>query len=214
MTAPFNPFGNITDDDDSNEDISFGTEENNTTSQPEEKTFSNTKEPTESFKPEKKHNIVDQYWLINPKLFAKEKLEQGEVQLLTLGYNADFSNMRIALFETNNETFAETAIHKYNAKQIVTANIFTETAEQVIFNVAQAKSGVIYNFERLFSSAMVKSEWKPAKSIFEVDASKGTITIKVNDSHFYVFKDWQLKALLNTFKFMTNGNSWMTSLYK
>lgn len=212
MTAPFNPFGNAIEDDESNEDISFGNSQpqstpQQVTSQPEQKqqTFST---------PEKKHNIVDQYWLINSKLFEKEKLESGEVQLLTLGYNADFSNLRISLFEANDKTFTETAIHKYSAKQLVTANIFTETAEQVIANVTQAKSGVVYNFERLFSEAMVKSDWKPAKTVFEVDAEKGMITLKVNDKHYFVFKDWQLKALLNVFKFMTNGNAWLSSLYK
>lgn len=209
MTTPFNPFGDISDDS-TDEDISFG--ESIEKKQPTQESEKPKQQEPNFSKPEKKYNIVDQYWLINPKLFAKEKLEQGEIQLLTIGYNADFNNMRITLYDTSPDTFSETAIHKHNAKQLVTVNVFTETVEQLLFNISKPLSGTVYNFERIFSQSMVNQDWTPAKSLFEVDAQHGQIRLKVNDKFSYIFKDWQLKALINTFKFMTNGGAWSSSL--
>lgn len=213
MSTPFNPFGNVNDDDseDSVESISFGN------SEPSKQEEVQPVQPVQQqdFKPEKKYNIIDQYWLINSKLFVKEKLNPGEIQLITIGYNADFNNMRIALYETNGNTFTETAIHKYNAKQITTVNIFSETVEQLMFNISAAQSGTVYNFERIFSEAMTKQDWKPSQAIFDLDAKEGSITLKVkhnNNELSYKFIGWQLKALLNSFKFMLNGNAWIASL--
>lgn len=211
MSVPFNPFNtNIIDEDD--QDISFGQEAE------EQSTFvaEEVQKPVEKI--EKKHNIIDMYWLFNPKLLTKQQIGENELKLITIGYNADFCNLRFCLYDVGNNSknvFSETAIHKYNATQITTVNVFSEVAEQIITNVTIGKKSTIYNFERIFSKNMIESGWSPSKSTFNISPEDASISINVDSNgttYTYYFIDWQLKTLLNSMKFMTNGNSWKASL--
>lgn len=168
--------------------------------------------PTNSYT--KKYNIVDLYWLINHKLFVNEKLNPNECQLLILGYNADFNNLRVAFLESNAKTFNESSILKYEAKQVTSINIFSEVAQQIIYNTSKGRNAKISNFERIFSANM-SGDWKPNTSQIEIEIAKQEIVIRTttnNKTYSYTFLDWQLQAFLNALKFMVDGQAWRASL--
>jgi hypothetical protein len=163
----------------------------------------------------KKYNIVDMYWLINQKLFNQEKLEQNEASLLIIGYNADFNNLRVAFHEAGPKTFTEASVLKYETKQITTVNIFSETAQKVLYNIQSKKyKDEISNFERIFTPHSGSNDWKPNPSQIEMEIPK-YIKLRTkfnNTTYLFTFSDWQIQALLNAMKFMTDGNAWKASL--
>lgn len=170
--------------------------------------------PTQQSNKKQAYNIVDLYWLINSKLVNNQKLNDDELELAILGYNADFNNLRITLFKTSNSTFTESSILKYEAKQIVSVNIFSETAQQILFAISQKQNGRINNFERIFSSNMA-GDWKPSPTIFDIDMVNKNITIRImnnNKPASFTFSGWEMYALGNAFNFMTNGQAWRSSL--
>lgn len=164
---------------------------------------------------QKKYNIIDFYWLINPKINNKEKLSQNEVGLITIGYNADFNNIRIGLFEITDNVLMDYCIHKYNAKQLSFVNVYSETAEKIVYRLTNNTADNIINYERIFSQGMIKQEWKPSKCMFIIQNDPIIkVIIQVNDKYFYQFTEWQLKALFNSLKYSINGQAWSTSLNK
>lgn len=212
----YNPFS---DDDQENEEdnvVEFGSsnpEEPPNVDEPkkEEPVMGNKLE-----KPNNKCNIIDLYWLINNKFFNKEKLGPNEVPLICIGYNADFLNLRITFHVVNGDSnppiFVPTGINKNNSKSLCTVNVFSETAHNLYHNITKGTKDVveITNFERLFNSS-----WEPTPCAFKIDKKEGTITIKTSinsEIYTYVFTDWQIQVLLNSLKFMFNGDSWKSSL--
>lgn len=163
----------------------------------------------------KKYNIVDMYWLINQKLFNNEKLNKDEVALLTIGYNADFNNLRFVFYEANPKTFNETSILKHETKQITSVNIFSETAQKILFNVHSKKfKDEFSNFERVFTASSGTNDWKPNPTQIEMNIPSNIILkTKFNNAIYsFTFLDWQIQAFLNAMKFMTDGDAWKASL--
>lgn len=163
----------------------------------------------------KKYNIVDLYWLVNQKLFNSEKLNKDEVALLIIGYNADFNNLRIAFHDVSAKTFNETSILKHETKQITTVNIFSETAQKILFNVHTKKfKDEFSNFERIFTASSGNNDWKPNPTQIEMNIPNNIIlkTKFNNNIYSFTFLDWQIQAFLNAMKFMTNGDAWKASL--
>lgn len=216
--ADYNPFDVVDDSEDSNTESTdtFNAFEPSTSSnnKTNEQSMNTSNSELDNTSNNKKHNIIDMYWLINNKLFENKKLETNEIALLTIGYNADFNNLRIGLFEPNNKTFTEHAIYKTEAKLITTVNVFSETAHKALSIINKGENADIINFERVFSQAQANS-WKPSPSLFKINLSEKNITLEVtnnNTKYTYVFTDWQIAALLSVFKYMTNGGSWSASL--
>ena len=161
------------------------------------------------------YNIVDLYWLVNSKLYNHQKLNEDELELAILGYNADFNNLRISLNRASPATFTESSILKYEAKQVMSINVFSETAQQLLFALNQKQVTKVSNFERVFSANM-SNEWKPAVSAFEVDGTNKIVTLQVTGSNgrgsSFTFSGWEIFALGNALNFMTNGQAWRASL--
>lgn len=163
----------------------------------------------------KKYNIVDLYWLVNQKLFNSQKLNKDEAALLVIGYNADFNNLRIAFHEANAKSFTQTSILKYETKQITTVNLFSETAQKILYNIQTKKfKDEITNFERLFTANVGNNDWKPNPTQITMDIPNNIIIQTKYNNTLYSFTllDWQIQAFLNAMKFMTDGNSWKASL--
>lgn len=165
----------------------------------------------------KKYNIVDLYWLVNQKLFNSQKLNKDEVALLIIGYNTDFNNLRISFHEANAKSFTQTSILKYETKQIATINLFSETAQKILYNVQTKKfKDEVSNFERLFSPNVGNNDWKPNPSQITLDIPNNIILQTKYNNTLYSFTllDWQIQAFLNAMKFMTDGSAWKSSLLK
>lgn len=178
-----------------------------------------TQQPASHQQPQKdyikKYNIVDLYWLVNQKLFNSEKLNKDEVALLIIGYNADFNNLRIAFHEVTAKSFNETSILKHETKQITTVNIFSETAQKILFNVHTKKfKDEFSNFERIFTANSGNNDWKPNSTQIEMNIPNNIVLkTKFNNAIYsFTFLDWQIQAFLNAMKFMTDGDAWKASL--
>lgn len=216
MTQPFNPFASASEEDDN--DLGF-TEPFSSNSTPVfEQPVVETPVVTATFTPpnaNKKYNIVDMYWLINNKLFNKQKLDANEVALLSIGYNADFNNLRFVIHEINDKVFTESAILKHEAKVISSVNVFSETSAKVLNNIKRGITEPVHNFERVFNANMIE-QWKPNQASFEINKENGgSIILKIlynNTTYSYMFTDWQIEVLISCFKFMTNGDSWKSSI--
>jgi hypothetical protein len=209
-----NPFDmNISnEDDDSFGDVFVGTDNIPTTTQEPTPT---KQEPVMSnpVSTDKKYHMIDMYWLINPKLLKREALEANQCGLLVIGYNADYSNLRIAFHETGNKSFTESSIQKHETKLLGTVNVFSETAMQILYAINTKQATTIHNFERLFTQP--SNDWKPSASTFKIDPSKGSIEIHatLNGKPFmFTISEWHTIAFMDSLKFMTNGRSWMASL--
>lgn len=211
----FNPFEASSEDDSAFFDNAPATEPENMFSAPVNTPPPQMSYPNQQSSKKQVYNIVDLYWLINAKLANNQKLNEDELELAVLGYNADFNNLRVALYKTNAATFTESSILKYEAKQIISVNVFSETAQQILFAISQKQNTRISNFERIFSANM-SSDWKPASAVFDVDGTNKIITLKTmssnNRSSSFTFAGWEMFALGNAFNFMTNGQAWRSSL--
>lgn len=212
----FNPFESGSETETSFFESEPTTEADNIFAAPTNTTAPQMTYPSSSQQSNKKqlYNIIDMYWIINNKLANNQKLNDDELELAIIGYNADFSNLRVSLLKANNTTFTESSVLKYDAKQVSAINIFSETAQQILFAISQKQVIRINNFERIFSPNM-SNDWKPTPAVFDIDGVNKIITLKTsfnNRTNSFTFSGWSMFALGNAFNFMTNGQSWRSSL--
>jgi hypothetical protein len=157
-----------------------------------------------------KHEIVDLFWLIN---YTGSNI--GEVPLMCIAYNAQFKNIRVALYSLE-DSYQQTYIDTSKCKKLTTFNIFSEKAFEIIriyetidINTQPVS---IYNLERLHGKQ--NDNWQPSQTIFHITKQK--IQCQVIDmsqnQHIYTFVDMQIDIFLKALKFLINGQSWTVSL--
>jgi hypothetical protein len=169
----------------------------------------------------RKYRFIQLYYLINPKLFAKQKLESGEVPLLEINYNVDYSNLRFTFTNAKPDTFDKTSLKVLNTERLTTVNIYPETAEQVLWAIENGNKLVenyqIYVFERVLNQGNSGGGWSPNQTVFKfIGDSVVIITQPTNSSNTftYVFSEWQKQALVKSLKFMTEGTAWLLDQVK
>lgn len=167
-------------------------------------------EPVEEAPPKyskKHHNIIDMYWLINEKLFAKQPLLDGEAGFLALGYNADFANLRVGFHMPDQESFTRSSMIKDKMKFMTTLNIFSETAYHILDCLRTQRDINVSNFERIIG---VDNKWVPNQT--QITGNTQAITIKTKNPEgnifSYTFSGWQITCFASALKYMTEGNSW------
>lgn len=159
----------------------------------------------------RKYKFVQMYFLINPKLFANQQLSQGEVPIMEISYNVDYSNLRLTFSNAKNDSFSKTSIKIMTLDRPTTVNIYPEIAEQLLFNLENWKANKIQVFERMLQSS---ASWSPNFTLVQIDPTTQTVTINTrpepeNGSMYtYTFSEWQLNAFTNALKFLVNGSAW------
>ncbi len=155
-----------------------------------------------------KHNIVDMYWLINQKLYDKEELNSDpkEVGVLTIGYNADFNNLRIGFFEIQSDSITKSSINKDKMRFLTSINIFSETAFKILNNQVD-----FYNLERIIGA---ENPWTPNITLFSKEDDRFIIkTMSTNGEKFmFTFSKSEFSCLQTALNFMINGGSWSNYL--
>lgn len=152
-----------------------------------------------------KYNIIDLFWLINQKLIDKKQMEQNEVHLLTLGYNASFGNLRMTFYTCNQNTFTPSSIILANAKRVTTVNMYPEACMELL-SKKDTKQPITL-FERTIRSDI---KWSPNQTtiIWAPNAIRIQTTDPQNASSLFDITSWQVKAFEHSLKFMTTGKSW------
>lgn len=161
-----------------------------------------------------KYNIIDLFWMINFKIYTNNPLSNGEVHILTLGFNADYLNLRVGFRVAENNAFSQNAINIQNTKLVSTINLFPETCQMV---KSFKKSGTtIPVFERVFKS----DSWTPNSSNItwnKDDTISIICTDNRNNSHSFVIQNFQIQMFESALDFMTNGNAFnlaMNAIFK
>ena len=160
-----------------------------------------------------KYNIIDLFWLTNLKFFKQEQLGQNEAGLLSIGYNADFDNMRCTLRSVTNESFTSSSVIISNTQQVAIMHVYAETCLQILHMIEMKTSGAIHNFERIIQAS---SKWTPNQSTINVTPEVITIQSTNNQGqvHSFDLSDWQIAAFKKACEFMVNGPAWTSSLNK
>lgn len=153
-----------------------------------------------------KYKIIDLYWIINQKLYQQKQLESNEASLLTIGFNADFTNMRIILRRDMGGAFTPKSIILGNTKMLSGVNLFPETCYEILSKLS--KPGKIFTFERVISN---DNNWTPNRGLIEI-TQNGTIIINIEDNRdnqVYVIElsGFQANMFINACKFMTDGGA-------
>lgn len=164
-------------------------------------------------KPEKKHhNIVDMYWFITSKLFEQQPLGEFEAGFLAIGYNADFSNLRLGFYLPNKESFTQSSMIKSKMEFMTSINLFSETCYNIRDCLRTGQPISISNFERIIGNN--GNTWTPNQTTISGTAEQIIIkTITPEGKKFYyTLSGWQIAAFASALKYMTEGDSWNKSL--
>ena len=155
-----------------------------------------------------KFNIIDMYWLLNPKLYQPNaQFDQGEVPMLILSYNADFNNLRLILCDLTQgiDVRNMTAINVGMFNRKTTVSIYPESAIQLLCAMNSNQPVAVQICERLFSS---NNNWQPNRTVITCNQQSVTIATQDQNMHLYTLSGYQLLALRNVLEFVTSGLAW------
>ena len=164
--------------------------------------------------PKPRYHIINCYVLANYKLYNNIQLSESDPGVIVIGFNATFNNVRIAFHGLTNESFTNTSIILNNCPKLTSVNIFSETAENIAYNMKHIQyPNTISIVERLWQS---QPNWTPNESHLELisptELKLNTIDFSSNKYFNYIFKDWQFNAFINVMKMLINGNFWNLSM--
>jgi hypothetical protein len=146
-----------------------------------------------------KYRIVDMFWLINPKFYAKQQPVQSEAHFVILSFNLDFGNMRIAFFNLTNNSIQNNIVYLENLKRLVTGTMYPATA----FNVHNSSRVATTCLEQLFKQT--GANWQQERPVCTVEKDESKIRFSIRDpkngNYFYDFTGWQREAFLHACNF-------------
>lgn len=154
--------------------------------------------PTQQDK--QKYKIVDLFWLINPKLYAKQQPVQSEAHFVILSFNLDFGNLRVSFFNLTNNSIQGNIIYLENCKRTVAGTMYPATA----FNVCNSPRLSTICLEQLFRQ-IPGANWQQERPVCTVEKNEEKIRFTVKDpkfgTYFYDFVSWQRDAFLHACNF-------------
>lgn len=166
-----------------------------------------------------KYNIIDMYWFLNLRLFTPNTAPlEGECNLLTVGYNADFGNMRLTFYNINQDgiicipgTKMATSILISRDSRVSSVNLYPEACSQIL--AGKNKNQPIKCLERIFKA---DTSWSPSATEITWYANPNCILVNIvgtnKSKHCFTISGWQIEAFENALSFMTNGMGWFSNL--
>ena len=157
-----------------------------------------------------KYSIIDMFWLINRKIFKNEQFMDGEASFLSVGFNANFNNLRVSFYVLNQQDLQGTSLIMQNMRKITTINLYSETAGELFFNKGNGNAVRLY--ERVirpgnWAPNLSQITWLSDKIVIQTQDTQGTLTC-------FTLLDWHIQAFEAALNFMVDGNSWKASLSK
>lgn len=153
--------------------------------------------------PQNKYNIIDLFWLINPKFYANPRQQPGaqEAHFVILSFNIDFGNLRCSFFNLTNNSIQGNIVYLENLKRLVAGTIYPATA----FNICNSTRLATTCIEQLFKQ-IPGATWQQERPVCIVEKNEEKIRFGVKDpkngSYFYDFVGWQKDAFLHACNFV------------
>lgn len=146
-----------------------------------------------------KYNIIDLAWVVNMKLTANQRLDEGEAAVLMLGYNADFNNLRVVFRSAEQSAFSPSSINLPGTKIITSMNLFSETCAEILYKKGTGEQ--IQVLERMFK---LDQSWAPNQSIITWDSDMISLYSKMSNGtviSFFLYQ-WQIDLFAYGLQFM------------
>ena len=155
-----------------------------------------------------RYNIVDFFWFINNKLRQQMQMGQGECSMITIGFNADFNNMRFSLLNVDPNVLSQPMISLEQCQKITNFNVHSEGAGMILAN--KGTGNQVMTQERVIR----QGNWTPNQSIWMW--SQDNVVVHTQTSagaaHSYTFLGEQITLLESALSFMVDGSAWKAAL--
>lgn len=164
--------------------------------------------PTANVEEKQQYHIIDLFWFINRKIIYNQKVDQGEAHIMTVGYNANFNNLRFGLLNNTNNAITPSSLIIQNATRLTGWNIYPE--EAILLKAYQGSDQPLNLRERQIKSG----GWTPNQT--QIIWGKDTILFKTKDSNgtilSFVLMQEQIIGFEKALEFMYNGTAWTLAM--
>jgi len=140
------------------------------------------------------YNIINMFWLVNPKAYSGEAFLPNEVHFVTISYNINFGNLRIEVCNMNNESIKDQLICLNKVQKIANGTVYASGMFQLVCKIPEV---VCYEQIINYDGSDWQNKVNPVKFVTD---SKGSIIMSIGN-HVYEFAGWQKEALLYACKF-------------
>ena len=149
----------------------------------------------------KQYHIIDMFWLTNPKLTKKIKIEENEAELCTIGFNSDFGNLRITFYNIPKDAINKNVIFQQSLKPLITGTLYPSACYRA--NKLKIGEKGFVCIEQLINNT--GEQWQSERPVCVIERIESGIILKIfshkGDMYFYNFEDWQYECIIDTFEF-------------
>jgi len=146
------------------------------------------------------YHIMDLFWLINEKKSAGVALEDNEAEFITMSFNMDFGNLRISYYEIPKGAIYGATVFQQSLKRTVVGTIYPASC----FKLINSDSDDMFCMEQLITDT--GEQWQKERPWCKISRIDDDIKLAITDpaakkESWFIFKNWQKKALLHACKF-------------
>lgn len=158
---------------------------------------------------QQKYNIVDMYWWVNKKYIMQVPFDQGEVGMLTVGFNANFNNMRFCLHNIDPNMINQPSLIITNCPRVTLVNVYSENAGEIL--ASKGSGQTIMTQERVIKAG---GGWTPNQSawIWGPDRVSLYTQDQQGAAYSYTFLGPQITLLEGVLTWMIDGSAWNAAL--
>ncbi len=148
-------------------------------------------------KSENKYQILNMFWLINPKVYSGEAMLPNEVHFVTISFNINFGNLRIEVCNMTKESIKEHLVCLNKIQRLSNGTVYPTAMFQLVCKTPEvACMEQVINYDG--------SDWQnKINPVKFVTNANGNITMYIAQ-HCFEFTGWQKEALLYACKFGLN----------
>jgi hypothetical protein len=140
------------------------------------------------------YNIINMFWLVNPKAYSGEAYLTNEVHFVTISYNINFGNLRIEVCNMSNESIKDQLICLNKIQKLTNGTVYPSAMFQLVCKIPEV---ICYEQIINYDGSDWQNKVNPVKF---VTTEKGSIVMAIGQ-HVYEFAGWQKEALLYACKF-------------
>ena len=161
-----------------------------------------------------KSKFISLFWLINPEYKNKKIEDDHQIQIaadiVTISFNCGYGNLRVDLFEINNDEAIEKNILFLNeCKRLISVPIYPSSCYKLFYNVKNGNSIKMMILEQLISKTGEQWQNERPIGIFEYNNNESSLILSIIEKtsgkqFYYKFIDWQFDCFLDAAKFTFN----------
>ena len=149
------------------------------------------------------YHIMDLFWLINDKYKNPETMSDGESQFITISYNMDFGNLRVAMYKIPEEAIHQNVIFQQSLTRLIAGTIYPSSCLK--YGNCGFSHEPIVCIEQLINNT--GEQWQRERPITYMYKQEQMTKLVIMDpvkqeKFFFDFKDWQLEAFNNACQFV------------